>query len=131
MLRRLPLTVALAFAACVCRAPAEVTVRAVSPHVSVDMASDPCKDLATFKERRAAADPGNRAALSRWRPPAPVPERDRSVVAAVVRAYLAECGGAEVVNVAQRLIAFPTVSARESAAKGKSFADMAAFLRRY
>lgn len=102
------------------------------PAASTVLADDPglCHDLVTFRHAAlAAATPVELAVLARWQPPKPVPAADRHIIENLARQYLAHCGPAEVVSLAQKLIAFPTVDGAKNAAKGQAFADLATFLR--
>lgn len=82
--------------------------------------------LASLASARAMG--ADRAALERWRPPAPVAARDRATILAAVRRYLDLCGLGEAVSLTRSLVAFPTVSSEEPPASGPSFAAMRSFL---
>lgn len=125
MIRAATIALVLFTAACAGRSP--------PPATSAAALAPACDDLAVFRSRalEAAIEPSVRAAIERWAPPARVPEDDRPVIEQLARAYVAECGVDQVVELTRALVAFPTVSAEAAPPDHPAFGAMAEFLMQW
>lgn len=96
-----------------------------------------CGDVDRFaKVARATASGKEKQALEAWNgsrdnkgASSPAALEHRRTAEDLARLYMARCGVKEAIDLTIKLVAFPTVSARESAKKGASFLAMIDFLR--